>query len=548
MRAFGVRGIHASIAPVKTREQTSERKLRGSYYTPDRLVDACLELALQRCEGAARRWLDPSAGDGAFVRGLARRDLAPAFTGVEIDEQAAAACEQARVQAGCAGATIHASFFAWLERANDRFDVVVGNPPYVRYQFLAAEDREVAERALAELDLRAQGVANAWVLFVVLALARLREGGSFALVLPFELIATGSAGLVREFLLREFESLVIELVPRGRFGAIVQDVVLVSGRRGAPASARQVELREGEARWTWTIAASAEPWTRYLLDADELAAYEAASQLAEVRPLAELARLQVAVVTGANEFFTVDDATLERFELRAWARPLLAKTSHAPGLRVTPSDLAQAAREGAPTWLLDFAKGPPPEGRARDYLATGEAQGIPTRFKCRTRSPWYAVPHVHRGALLLTKRSHRHHRLLLNEAEAFTTDTIYRGAPREGVDPRDLVAAFHGSLTLLSAELSGRSYGGGVLELTPSEVARVRVPSCPGFGEHLDALDVLGREQGGQLDPEERLVAHSDALLALRLPELGALLPTLARARHRLRARRFGRPLDATSP
>ncbi len=540
MRAFCVCGIPAR--PVKTRGQTSERKLRGSYYTPDPLVDACLALALARVHGSATRWLDPSAGDGAFVRGLSRRGLVGALTGIEIDEQAAAACEQARVQAGCSGAVVHDSFFRWLAHDECEFDVVVGNPPYVRYQFLDASERESAERALARLELAAQGVANAWVLFVVLALARLREGGSFALVLPFELIATGSAGLVREFLLRECEALVLELIPRGRFGAIVQDVVLVAGRRAAPAQQRRIELREGEACWSWTLAIGPEPWTRYLLEPAALAAYEHACGLACVQRLGELARIQVAVVTGANEYFTVDDATLARYELHAWARPLLAKTSHALGLRVTPDDVAQAGRAGAPTHLLDFAAGPEPAGAALDYLREGEALGLPTRFKCRTRSPWYAVPHVQRGRLLLPKRSHRHHRLLLNEAEVYTTDTIYRGEPLAGVDARDLVAAFHGSLTLLSAELEGRTYGGGVLELTPSEIARLVVPRCDSAA-WLDELDALSRTHGGQLDADDRLAARSDERIGEALPELAELLPTLARAREQLRARRFGQPL-----
>lgn len=532
---------------MKTRGQTSERKLRGSYYTPDPLVDACLELALQRCAGEARRWLDPSAGDGAFVRGLSRRGLAPAFTGVEIDEVAAAGCEQARVEASCAGVVVHDSFFRWLEHDAGEFDVIVGNPPYVRYQFLDAGERESAERALERLGLAAQGVANAWVLFVVLALARLREGGSFALVLPFELIATGSAGLVREFLLRECEALCVELVPRGRFGAIVQDVVLVAGRRAVPAERRELELCEGEARWSWTLAVAAEPWTRYLLDPNALAAYEHACALACVRRLGELARIQVAVVTGANEYFTVDASTLARFELHAWARPLLPKTSHARGLRVRVADLEQAADEGAPTHLLDFAGGPAPEGKALDYLREGEALGLPSRFKCRTRSPWYAVPHVQRGRLLLPKRSHRHHRLLLNEAEVYTTDTIYRGEPLAGVDAAALVAAFHGSLTLLSAELEGRTYGGGVLELTPSEIARLVMPQCSESASWLDELDALSRTHGGQLDADDRLAARSDERIAAALPELGELLPTLARGREQLRARRFGRPLRGSA-
>lgn len=36
-------------------------------------------------------------------------------------------------------------------------------------------------------------------------------------------------------------------------------------------------------------------------------------------------------------------------------------------------------------------------------------------------------------------------------------------------------ASFHNSFTLLWAEIEGRSFGGGVLELVPSEVGRLKV-------------------------------------------------------------------------
>ena len=45
----------------------------------------------------------------------------------------------------------------------------------------------------------------------------------------------------------------------------------------------------------------------------------------------------------------------------------------------------------------------------------------------------------------------------------YTSDTIYRGRTLTDVlTPGAFAANFHNSLTLLSAELEGRSFGGGV--------------------------------------------------------------------------------------
>jgi adenine-specific DNA-methyltransferase len=42
--------------------------------------------------------------------------------------------------------------------------------------------------------------------------------------------------------------------------------------------------------------------------------------------------------------------------------------------------------------------------------------------------------------------------------------------------PKSVVAAFHNSLTFAFAEVTGRSYGGGVLELEPNEAETLPLP------------------------------------------------------------------------
>jgi hypothetical protein len=178
---------------------------------------------------------------------------------------------------------------------------------------------------------------------------------------------------------------------------------------------------------------------------------------------------------------------------------------------------------------------------ARRYIHAGEDQALPSRYKCRIREPWYRVPHIRCGSLMMAKRSHQHHRLILNSAGVFTTDTIYRGAMTteyRGREP-DVVAGFHNSVTMLAAEIEGRTYGGGVLELVPSEIARLSVPIVD-MGKSIWTLDGLSRHTGGQRDATDMLIDATDLILAKRIKGLGELLHNLSAARNRLRDRRFG--------
>ncbi len=88
----------------------------------------------------------------------------------------------------------------------------------------------------------------------------------------------------------------------------------------------------------------------------------------------------------------------------------------------------------------------------------------------------------------MLKRAHHYPRLVLNNAEAYTTDTAYRIRPF-GIKPEALVLGFVNSLTCLTAEMEGRHYGGGVLELVPSEIERLLVPIIKTTSAMLGAAD-----------------------------------------------------------
>jgi adenine-specific DNA methylase len=534
-------------------DEVSDDKLRGGFYTPSPLVLECYSRIAELAGCRALRLLEPSAGDGAFVRsfpqamqrfGLPKAD----FTCVELVEEEARKCEASLRSLRLDGRVLHESFFMWARNTTDLFDAAVGNPPFVRYQFVPKGQRDDADHIFASRGKEFDGVANLWIPFVLISMEFLRDGGAFSFVLPGELFATKSAGIVRSELIQRSENLRVDLYQRGYFPKILQDVIILSGRRTPEAEGkRRVEFVDhgvnAERRWSHIIPDSTASWTRYLLSDAELSAYVHAGSLPEIHELGEVASIGVSIVTGANDFFTGDDALIQKYGLRPWAKPLLARTSDCPGLIFTAADQRAARKLGRKAWVLDFeASSPDPMQfpKPREYLRLGEKAGLPKRYKCRIREPWYRVPDIRYDTLMLSKRAHQFHRLLLNKAKVHTTDTIYRGRMRPLYVhwQESLVAAFHNSLTILSSEIEGRTYGGGVLELVPSEIGRLIVPIVE-MSKHLPKLDEICRANGGQLDADDSLILATDALLMRQLPQLSEYMPTLIAARDRLRQKRF---------
>jgi hypothetical protein len=165
------------------------------------------------------------------------------------------------------------------------------------------------------------------------------------------------------------------------------------------------------------------------------------------------------------------------------------------------------------------------------YLRQGRRAGFTDRFKCRTRSPWYLVPGIRTPHAFLSYMSHRSPRVVLNQAGVTSTNLVHQVRFLRPADARNRasVAALHSSPCLLSFEVEGRSYGGGVLKLETREAERVQLPRLTprlirSLSDAFGKVDDLVR--GGQHDlaaavVDDRLLAHGllgrELLTATRL-------------------------------
>ncbi|EDY42923.1 Eco57I restriction-modification methylase domain-containing protein [Streptomyces sp. SPB074] len=536
---------------MRTRDEVSDDKLRGGFYSPDVLVELCIRRSAELLEGrSGLSVLEPSAGDGAFLRGIRRSDVAACVERVEaveiFAEEAAKAADVLRSM-DVRGHVANENVLEWSQGRAPEFDWVLANPPYVRFQFISDEDKQRAKEISSGLGATGSSVSNLWIPVFLLSLSKLRDGGVFSVILPTEFLTGISANAVRNWLLAHATDLTIDLFEPGSFPTVLQEVLILSGRLSKGADSGSVVRfhdHNGSVRsWSHRVATASGTWTSYLLPPEQNDALAAVQSIPAVGRLGDVARFSVSTVTGANGYFCVDSALLEDYGLEEWAIPLLPRARHAEGLIFTSEEQRDLADAGRPAWLLSFAattSSPEAHGPARQYLDEGVRLKIPQRFKCRVREPWYRVPVVPAGDLLLSKRSNRYPRVISNHAKVVTTDTIYKGKILAGapIAADDFTAAFHNSLTMLSAEIEGRSFGGGVLELVPSEVSTLRVPVVPGAAAELPELDKISRTH----DDPEALIEATDKMLTRLIPELDTrTMGVLSDARHTLMDRRLQR-------
>jgi adenine-specific DNA methylase len=489
------------------KEYESDQKLRGGYYTPP---DLAAFIARWVAVNKATEILEPSCGDGVFFEALASAsNESLTVRAFELDAREARKARARASRLPIKSRVSACDFLGWalreLRKGSQSLDAVVGNPPFIRYQYLPTDFQTRAESIFRHLGCRFTKHTNAWVPFILASIALLRPGGRLGMVIPAELIHVTHAQSLRSFLGSACSRLVIIDPERLWFSGTLQGaVILLAEKRrncAQPAEGLGIvpvkdrEFAEGDPEKLFRSASAINgatiqgKWTRALLDTATRELLDTTEEMPAVRRFVEVAEVDVGIVTGANKFFLIPDETVDRYSLHNYVYPMFGRSEHCPGVVYDRHQHAANVLSGKPTnflWLKDASD--VQDCRVKQYIRLGEEQNLHERYKCRIRSPWYRVPSVYATDIGMLKRSHHAPRLILNEVRAFTTDTAYR-ITTSTVTPRALVSSFLNPLTALSAELEGRHYGGGVLELVPSEIERLLVALPPKMDTNLQSLD-----------------------------------------------------------
>jgi adenine-specific DNA-methyltransferase len=478
------------------------RKERGAFFTPLPIAEFLATWAIKDKVGA--RVLDPTCGEAVFLlsaaahlRGLgAKGDLKEQLFGVDLHGKSLSAAASLLAEQHNADASLFETDFSLLETSAQLdprlplMDAVIGNPPFVRYQEHRGEVRRRAAAAALAQGVRLSGLASSWAALLVHASAFLKEDGRLAMVLPAELLTVHYAEPIRRWLRQRFAAVRLVFFERLQFADAEEQVVLLAAEgSGGCKSFTLVQVDDADDLEKLHVLdpLGAEPaaegkWTDLLLPLGQRQTFQRAAT-ENFTPLESYGTLELGTVTGANGFFSLNEATRREFEIPRKSLMAISPpgTKHLTRTTFTTGQWEELRCLGERVWLLK-----PTEADEKDldpgvrkYLKTGERLKIHEGYKCRARALWWRPPAVDPPDLFFTYMSHRFPRLIKNSAKVGFLNSMHGIRLRDGVDPiaaEALPFLCLNSLTLLGAEIQGRAYGGGVLKMEPREAASLPVP------------------------------------------------------------------------
>lgn len=468
-------------------ENATKEKLRGGFYTPKPITDFILKWAINGSSDFDI--LEPSCGDGIFLKSLKSEGFKyNSVTAVEYDPIEASKAQSVGLRKA---EVLSDDFHVFCNTTKRRFDLVVGNPPYIRYQYFDKYQQIAAEDIFIKAGLKYSRLTNAWVSFVVGSSLLLKEsGGKIGFVLPAEILQVSYGQQLRNFLAHFYNKINIISFQKLVFPTIQQEVVLLLCEKDKTKNhnIEHIELKDANELNHLDLYRLKSPkkridfrsnkWTFYFLDQKEIDFLENVAENYSIPTIGKFANVEVGITTGSNDFFTVPLSTIEAYELEDYARPMVGRSVQVNSVIFKDEDWLKNKYSDAKAHLLVFPKHQNLNRKngAIKYIEYGEKIGINKGYKCSIRDDWFIVPSLKISEALFIRRNNIYPKLIINQANAYTTDTMHRVFLKTGIDIKAFVASYYNSLSLAFAEVCGRSHGGGVLELMPNETERILLP------------------------------------------------------------------------
>ncbi len=145
----------------------------GQVFTPQWIVAEMLQLRKNK-----GRILEPSCGDGAFVREL------PDCLGIELDTRFANKTPN----------VLNIDFFDYP--SSEKFDTIIGNPPYVRFQDILPSTKEKLNSKL--FDER----SNLYLFFIEKCINMLNQNGELIFITPRDFLKATSSIKLNDFIFK----------------------------------------------------------------------------------------------------------------------------------------------------------------------------------------------------------------------------------------------------------------------------------------------------------------------------------------------------------
>ena len=176
--------------------------------------------------------LEPSCGDGVFIEAICNKlensqKILHTIECIEIDKKALATAKAKTSKKFKQAKFVNQDFLDFQVNKRKRYDLIIGNPPYVVRKRLSEETIEKCKAVYQAAGLDDRYFRNLWGAFLTCSIKLLSNQGVIAYVLPAELLQVKFSKELRNMLAESFERVETISFRNIIFDDIEQDTIVL---------------------------------------------------------------------------------------------------------------------------------------------------------------------------------------------------------------------------------------------------------------------------------------------------------------------------------
>ena len=408
----------------------------------------------------------------------------------------------------------------------DGFDVVIGNPPYVRQESI---DKQKKARLLEIYRSGAKRTSDLYVYFYLRGLELLRVGGTQVFICSNSWLDVAYGAALQKHLLRDahLRSVASSETTREFFTADINTVVTVVQKKEvdlgdktdfvsyrAPLAEKMADKKVITRTRRQLKAQSgfiSHKWGGLYLRAPKVFFDLLEQRRDKFVKIGDVADIWRGITTGANDFFVLDQGKIDQKGIESeFLSPILNGPRQ-------PRNLVVANREMSRLFGSDKSEADLSDTCALEYIRSGEKYGINKGATVKNRSFWYDTSFP-LARLYASRLINDAAFFFVCEKEVVGLNTLYALRPRK-LSIWQVAVAANSIVSQLCVNIFGRAnFGGGVLEITRYELSDLLLVN-PGLldAEKCEAIiRGMGKER---IDSPARKPLDDLVFDALELPE-----------------------------
>lgn len=442
---------------------------------------------------------DPAHGLGAFF--VAAKELSKKFKrritffGTDIDSDLVSEIKEQGILEAKDLKNLRVADFVDIA-SQKKYKSIVVNPPYIRHHRIPLEKKLALKRiALQHLGRELDGRAGLHVYFLILSLLALEKDGRLSFIVSSDICEGVFANPLWQWIGKNYQ---IEAVltfsgKASPFPGVDTNPIIFFIRNAKPKAVLSWARANGinpESINKWVDSG----FKTSLADGSDLLVFERSLNEALTTGLSRLPQTEEhkftlgdfvyamrGIATGNNEFFLLDQETVDRFGIpQTYLVPAIARTRDVAGDMVDESTFTAIVEKGRPHYLLyidaDSLDGLPKP--IRNYIAHGEELGVHKTALISARRVWFKMEKRNPPPILFAYLGRRSSRFIVNKAGALPLNGFLCIYPKdtEASYLNKLIQIINREEVLKNLFLVGKSYGSDAVKVEPRAIERLPIP------------------------------------------------------------------------